>query len=178
MHSGAHTLEAFAFVNYAPFARWEDDTPGDRPWEYQQLKEQITQKMLRAIDARIPGFSDHVVFANLGTPLTNKHYINATRGNLYGIDKRRLQVGPLGFPIKSAIKGLYMVGASTMSHGVAGATGTGLQCASKILGRSVRNLLTQNGPEIKIYPSEDISQWPENLRKRINRGQTKGRERV
>jgi phytoene dehydrogenase-like protein len=170
MHDGIHTLEAFAFVNYAPFAQWENDTPGDRAWEYQQLKEQITNKMLHAIDKRIPGFSDHVVFSNLGTPLTNKHYINATKGSLYGIDKRRSQVGPLGFPVKSKIKGLYMVGASTQSHGVSGATGTGLRAASKILNRPVDDLLTQNGPEIRIYPSEDPSIWPENLQQKIARG--------
>jgi all-trans-retinol 13,14-reductase len=170
MHSGVHTLEAFAFVDYAPFARWENDTPGDRPWEYQQLKEKIAKKMLAAIERRVPGFSEHVVFANLGTPLTNKHYLNATRGNLYGIDKRRLQVGPLGYPIKSAIEGLFMVGASTMSHGVAGATGTGLACAGQILGKPVRELLNQNGPPIKIYPSEDTTRWPENLQKKIARG--------
>jgi phytoene dehydrogenase-like protein len=173
MHHGVHTLEAFGFVNYSPFEQWENDTPGDRAWEYQQLKEQLTQKMLRALDKRIPGFSDHVVYSNLGTPLTNKHYINASRGNLYGIDKRRLQVGPLGFPIKSKIKGLYMVGASTLSHGVSGATGTGLKAASKILKRPVKELLTQNGPEITIYPSEDIAQWPENLQTKIARGQQK-----
>jgi phytoene dehydrogenase-like protein len=173
MHKGVHTLEVFAFVNYEPFTKWENDTPGDRAWEYQQLKEQITNKMLLAIDKRIPGFSEHVVFANLGTPLTNKHYVNATNGSLYGIDKRRSQVGPLGFPIKSRIEGLYMVGASTQSHGVSGATGTGLRAASKILNKPVSDLLTQDGPELKIYPSEDISIWPENLQKKIARGKQK-----
>jgi hypothetical protein len=29
------------------------------------------------------------VFWSLATPLTNEHYINATQGNLYGIEKSR-----------------------------------------------------------------------------------------
>jgi hypothetical protein len=60
-----------------------------------------------------------------------------------------------------------MVGASTTSHGVAGVTQSGLNCAKQILDVSTSELLNQNGPEIEIYPSEDISQWPEHLRKKI-----------
>jgi hypothetical protein len=33
-------------------------------------------------------------------------------------------------------------------------------------------LLTQHGPELRIYPSDDVSQWPEELQDRIQRGIT------
>ncbi|MEJ2747443.1 MAG: NAD(P)/FAD-dependent oxidoreductase, partial [Anaerolineae bacterium] len=71
MHSGHHTLEAFAFTSYEPFRRWADQPPGDRDWEYQKLKERLTKGMLAALDGRVPGFSQHVVFKELGTPLSN-----------------------------------------------------------------------------------------------------------
>ncbi|MCP5096254.1 MAG: NAD(P)/FAD-dependent oxidoreductase, partial [Chloroflexi bacterium] len=126
-HSGHHTLEAFAFVNYEPFAKWEDQPPGDRAWEYQQLKDRLTKGMLATIDTHIPGFSDHVVFRELGTPLSNKHYVNSTKGNLYGIDKSKFQVGPWAFSNKSEFEGLWLCGASTTAgHGVSGATSSGL----------------------------------------------------
>lgn len=170
MHNGHHTLEIFAFVGYDGFKKWANDTPGDRAWEYEKLKSEITDKMLTAINKRVPGFKDAIVFKDLATPLSNQHYINATKGNLYGTAKSISQVGPGAFQTKSPIKNLFLCGASTLSHGVSGATYSGLAAAGKILNCSMRDLLKQKGPEIKIYPSDDMTQWPEHLQKRIQRG--------
>jgi phytoene dehydrogenase-like protein len=170
MHSGHHTLEVFAFVGYEPFRRWADQPPGDRDWEYQKLKERLTTDMLAAIDNRIPGFSKNVVFKELGTPLSNEYYLNATRGNLYGIDKGRFQVGPWAFSNKTEFEGLWLSGASTPAgHGVAGATTSGLTTARQILACRLSDILAQNGPELAIYPSENPSQWPAKLRRRIDK---------
>jgi phytoene dehydrogenase-like protein len=167
-HSGHHTLEAFAFVNYEPFAQWEDQPTGDREWEYQQLKERLAKKMLAAIDLRVPGFSEHVVFWDLGTPLSNKHYLNSTKGNLYGINKSRFQIGPWAFNNKTEFEGLWLCGASTPAgHGVAGATSSGLMTARSILGCRYTDLLQQNGPELRIVPSDKPEEWPPELQRKI-----------
>ncbi len=170
MHSGHHTCEAFTFVGYDAFEQWANEETGAHSAGYDALKEDLAWRMFQALEKRIPGISEHVVFWNLGTPLTNIHYINSTRGNLYGTAKNRKQVGPRSFPIKTEIDGLLMCGASTRSFGVSGATKTGLDAAKTILNCSTSDLLTQNGPPLKIYPSEDISQWPENIQQRITRG--------
>ena len=142
------------------------------PADYAALKEDLAWRLFKGLDKRVPGLSKHIVFWDLGTPLTNVHYLNATRGNLYGISKSPKQVGPWAFPIKSEIEGLYMVGASTTSHGVAGVTQSGIECAKQILGVRTREILNRNGPEIEIYPSEDISKWPVHLQKKISRDMT------
>ncbi len=168
MQRGHHTIEAFAFVGYEPFRRWAGRKPGERGADYQQLKEQLTQRMLKAIDARVPGLSRHVVFKELGTPLSNEYYLNATQGNLYGIGKERFQVGPWAFSNKTDFDGLWLSGASTTAgHGVAGATISGLTTAKQILGCRASELLNQDGPELPIYPSEHPSQWPAELKKRM-----------
>ena len=133
------------------------------------------RKATGSLESEVEGgkMAASVVFWDLGTPLTNVHYLNATRGNLYGISKTPRQVGPLAFPIKSEIEGLYMVGASTTSHGVGGVTASGLACAQRILGLSSGEILNQNGPEIEIYPSEDISMWPDYLQKKVAKGKEK-----
>ncbi|MEN8172247.1 MAG: NAD(P)/FAD-dependent oxidoreductase [Chloroflexota bacterium] len=165
---GHHTCEAFTFVDYAPFEKWESEHPDARSADYLALKEDLSWRMFQALEKHIPGISEHVVFWNLATPLTNQRYINATRGSLYGIEKNRRQVGPGAFPTQTEFDGLLMCGASTLSHGVAGAQASGLAVARKILNCSTADLFTQDGPEIQIYPSDDISQWPEHLKKRIN----------
>ena len=161
--AGHHTCEAFTFVSYDAFEKWAGGTPGERPAEYEAMKEDLAWRMFRALEKRIPGISEHVVFWNLGTPLSNEFYINATRGSLYGIEKNTRQVGPWAYPAKTEIDGLLMCGASTRSFGVSGATKTGLDVVKAILKCKTADLMTQNGPPLEIYPSEDLSQWPENL---------------
>ncbi|MCA9936177.1 MAG: NAD(P)/FAD-dependent oxidoreductase [Ardenticatenaceae bacterium] len=173
MHSGHHTLEAFCFTNYAPFAKWANQPEGNRGAEYSALKSQLADKMLATIDEIVPGIREHVVFCDLGTPLTNQHYLAAHQGNLYGTAKSPFQMGPLAFPIKAPLDGLWLCGASTLSHGVAGATASGLAAAKGILRCRTSDLLQQNGPELQIYPSEDISQWPDELQAKIALRNTK-----
>jgi phytoene dehydrogenase-like protein len=171
MHSGHHTLEAFAFVNYEPFRRWANRPEGNRGGEYQALKDRLADKMLTAVNEIVPGIRDHLVFCDLGTPLTNEHYVAAHRGNLYGVAKTPFQVGPFAFPIDPPFSGLYLCGASTISHGVAGATASGLLAAATLLGCRRRELLNEDGPPLRVYPTEDVGQWPEDLRARAARGQ-------
>lgn len=179
MHSNHHTCEAFAFVGYDAFKKWEEGHASEgaaRNGQYADFKEALTDKMFDGLENIVPGIRNHVVFAELGTPLTNRYYLEATRGNLYGTDKTTRQIGPFAFPVNTEIDGLYMVGASTVSHGVVGATVSGLAAAQSILGCRLRDLITEKGPEIEIYPSEDISQWPDKLRERIKQRQGHGED--
>lgn len=173
MHSGHHTLEAFTFVDHQSFQQWAQQPDGNRDQSYQVLKGQLADKMFATLAEIVPGIRDHIVFCDLGTPLTNQHYLAAHQGNLYGIAKRPLQMGPFSFPVQSPIPGLWLCGASTLSHGVAGATASGLAAAKKILGCRTRDLLKQRGPELQIYPAEDIAQWPQTVRAKIERQQQK-----
>ncbi len=151
---GMHTIEAFSFTNYQAFAKWESEPKGDRSKEYNNLKNRIMENMIALLDRRVPGLKDAILFKNLSTPLTIKHYINSYKGNIYGTDKIKRQIGPFGYTTKTEIKNLYLCGASTFSHGVAGVIGTGLQTAATILRCKKSALLDQNGPPIKISLSE------------------------
>ena len=151
---GIHTIEAFFFTNYEPFKKWENEPKGGRSEEYNQLKSKIMDNMLEFLNERVPSIKDSIVFKNLSTPLTVKHYINSHAGNIYGTDKILKQIGPFGYTTKTEVPNLYLCGASTFSHGVAGVIGTGLQAAATILKCKKSTLLDQNGPPIKISLSE------------------------
>jgi all-trans-retinol 13,14-reductase len=171
MHSGHHTCESFAFVGYEAFEKWAHSKYGARPADYEAMKEDLAWRMVRGLEKHVPGLSKHIVFSSLGTPLTNEHYLNATRGNLYGIAKSPSQVGPWAFSSRTEFEGLYLCGASTLSQGVAGVTASGINAARAVLKCRTRDILTQNGPSPKFLPSEDVSQWPEELRRKMERGE-------
>ncbi len=159
--AGHHTCESFAFVSYAAFEKWAHTRYGARPADYDAMKEDLAWRMVRGLEKHIPGLSRHITFYSLGTPLTNEHYLNATRGNLYGIDKRPSQVGPLGFTAKTEFGGLFLCGASTLSHGVAGVTASGIEAAKAVLGVRTRDLLTGKG-ELRLLRAEEVTDaWME-----------------
>ena len=106
---------------------------GARGHEYEALKRRIAQKMLSAIEHQLPGFTRHVVFQDLGSPLTNVHYVESTRGAIYGTEKGRWQLGPFSFQQATPFEGLTLCGASTLGHGVHGASLSGLSAAARVL---------------------------------------------
>ncbi|MFT4551979.1 MAG: all-trans-retinol 13,14-reductase [Chlamydiales bacterium] len=173
MRKGHHTLEAFAFVDYDSVKKWVGGKSGDRAGAYEDFKNEIQSLMLRTAEEIVPGLQKNLVFSELGTPLTNQHYLGATRGNIYGTEKSLFQLGPWSFPIRSEIDNLFLCGASTYGHGVQGATFSGLVAAQEILGCSLDSILSQKGPPVEIYPSENLNKWPESLQKKIEKAQKK-----
>lgn len=158
--AGVHTFEAFSFVNYEAFAAYAKSQHEHRPDGYLAFKAELTRRIFDKIERVAPGLSERVVFSSLGTPLTNEHFVNATRGNLYGIAKTRRQIGPLSFGVQTPFPGLFCCGASTLGHGVAGASISGLVAAQKALRCRTSELLDAAGPSLTLVGVEP-SQAPQ-----------------
>ncbi len=125
---GQHTIE---MLTLAP---WSDYAGRQRDAAYAQHKRDLGAKMIAAAENVIPGLSRHVKFLEVGTPLTNQHFCNVFRGASYGTAKTRWQVGPFSFSQRGPVDGLFLCGASTLSHGFAGAAFSGLIAAQHVLG--------------------------------------------
>ncbi|MEO7989601.1 MAG: NAD(P)/FAD-dependent oxidoreductase [Chryseolinea sp.] len=156
-----HNLEVVTFIEYNSFNEFnkKEDYHGNA---YLQYKERITEKLLNSLEKVIPKASQNIVQVELGTPKTNEYYIKSTNGNVYGTEKTFKQIGPFSFQAKSEIKNLFLCGASTLSHGVGGATNSGVEVAAKILNCRAQELLIPDGHQnIRIYDAEDHSSWPD-----------------
>jgi phytoene dehydrogenase-like protein len=109
--------------------------------------------MFDTIEGVVPNLRDHLVLCELGTPLTNVHYVNSYRGNLYATAKSKQQLGLGALPINTEISGLYHCGQSTAAHGVLGVVLTGIIAASKISGKTIDELLIHGDEgEIRLHP--------------------------
>ncbi|GAA4108655.1 NAD(P)/FAD-dependent oxidoreductase [Aquimarina addita] len=162
-----HTLEAITFINHEAFDSFKKEK--DRRSEaYLIFKEQLTKKMIKTLEKAIPDISNHIVQKELGTPITNEHYINTTHGCVYGTEKSMWQIGPFSYKSKSEIENLYLCGASVLSHGVAGAGYSGVETAAKILDCSQDDLLHKDTTQhIHIYEAEDHSEYPDWIKDKI-----------
>lgn len=156
-----HSFEVVTFIDYESFNQFNHsaDYHGEN---YTRFKEKIIAKFLNNVEIIIPGIKGKIVQAELGTPKTNEHYINSTRGSVYGTEKSFKQIGPFAFSNKSEIKNLFLCGASTLSHGVGGATYSGVHAAAKILNCKADDLiLPDENQKLRVYDAEDQSTWPD-----------------
>jgi phytoene dehydrogenase-like protein len=128
-----HTMEAFVLCSYDPFRMWQGTAQEERPAAYRELKQSITDRMFDLLHNWLPGLREKCVFTDLGTPLTNEFYIEATGGSMYGTEKTFYQMVLNGWPYQTPLNSLWMCGASTTGHGVAGATMSGVDCAKRVL---------------------------------------------
>ena len=78
------------------------------------------------------------------------------------------QIGPFSYKAKSEIKNLYLCGASILSHGVAGASYSGVQTAAGILGKTQSDLISSvDDQNVRIYEAEDDADYPDWMKKKI-----------
>ena len=138
-----HTIEAITFINHKSFEKFKNEGE-TKSKEYLDFKEHLTEKMIVSLEKVLPGVRDKIVQKELGTPITNEHFINSTNGCVYGTEKTLNQIGPFSFKAKSEIENLYLCGASILSHGVAGASYSGVQTAAEILKCKQEDLLKQD----------------------------------
>jgi len=161
-----HNFEVVTYVNYDSFKDFSNSKDYHSE-EYEVFKKKIIEKFLNTMEEIIPEVRNHIVQVELGTPKTNQFYINSTNGNVYGTNKTLNQVGPFSYKNKTEIEGLYLCGASTLSHGVTGATYSGLEAAAQILKCKSDDLLVKDeSQKIKIYNAEDESTWSEFIHKK------------
>lgn len=135
-----HTLEVLTYINYDAFREFEGESKKRSP-KYLAFKEKLMDKMLNTLNKAIPNIKESVVHKDLGTPLTNEYFINATEGSVYGTQKTLNQIGPNAFRAVSEVKNLYLCGASILAHGVTGATYSGVDTAARILGCRQEDLI-------------------------------------
>jgi phytoene dehydrogenase-like protein len=154
-----HTCEAFVFVPYKTFAKFAGSASGARGPEYEAFKRTISAKMLKMIERRLPGLTKNITFQDLGSPLTNVHYVEATDGSVYGTEKSLWQMGPFSFNQGSPFPGLTLCGASTLGHGIHGASLSGLGAAAHILECKPEQLLKADQPKIKIFSAAEARSW-------------------
>src|SRR5690606_11853791 len=156
--------EAITYINYEAFDKFKNEL-SERSQEYLQFKERLAQKIINSLEKVVPGISGKIVQKELGTPITNEYYINTTNGSVYGTEKSFSQIGPFAYKPKSEIENLYLCGASIASHGVAGASYSGVQTAAKILNCKQDDLIKSDASQnVRIYDAENHCGYPDWMR--------------
>lgn len=136
-----HTGECVTFVDWSDFKEWSESTFGDRPVDYEVLKQEITDRLLAELRIQMPEIMEHLEFAELSTPLTSLHYARASQGAIYGLAATTERFTCEELRVRTPIKNFYMSGVDIATLGVVAGMTTGILTACVIDKRAYLRLL-------------------------------------
>ncbi|CAM2009852.1 phytoene desaturase family protein [Acanthopleuribacter pedis] len=138
---GKSTIEVVTLAPYAWFEEWKD-----KPWlrrgeKYEQLKAELSARLLRELYKQVPQVEGEIDYFELSTPLSTQHFCNYSQGEIYGLDHVPQRFEQSWLRPKTPIENLYLGGQDVFVAGVAGALTGGLMAGAAVLGPGVLKLL-------------------------------------
>lgn len=136
-NKGRATIQVIAAYDFETVKAWKDRKWNDRGDDYDQLKEDLKEKLTKALIKAVPQLDGHIAYSELSTPLSTRHFMNYQTGEIYGLEHSPARFAMRSLRPQTRIKGLYLTGQDIVTVGVAGALYSGVLTATTILKKSV-----------------------------------------
>ncbi len=142
-HPGRENKSTCAIVtlaNWEWYKKWANAPLKRRGDDYDGVKNTIGHMLVEQTCKLYPQIKDHIDYIDIGSPVTNKHYIAQPHGEIYGLDHSKQRFEPwmtAKLRPKTDIPGLYLTGQDILSCGFTGALFGGLLAAGVVLERNV-----------------------------------------
>ena len=134
---GHSTIEAITLGPHDAFKRWEGTSWKKRGAEYEELKANLSERLLDVVYKHAPATRGKVEIAELSTTLSVENFAAHPNGAVYGLAHTPARYRQRWLRPRTPIKGLYLTGADVVSAGLMGALIGGMTCSSAILGSNV-----------------------------------------
>lgn len=103
---------------------------------YEDLKEKISQRLIKKLYEQIPQVKGKIKHYELSSPLSTKHFMNYSKGEIYGLDHSPSRFRQKFLVPRTPIKNFYLTGQDIVTAGVGGALFSGLLTASAMTGKN------------------------------------------
>ena len=133
--------EVFVGIPGQAFQKWEDTQTMKRGKDYDELKQSLTEKILRQVEATWPGFQESIEYLEAATPLTIRSYTGHAKGAAYGIAPVPGRYSERSLRVATGIPGLLLTGQDVAAAGVIGAFYGGMAAASAVLKKNMASYL-------------------------------------
>lgn len=133
----ALALDLLTPMNWEEVEQFEGSRIGNRPAEYNALKEEKLKGCLKLASNAIPGLEEAVERVYTSTPLTYRDYTATACGCAYGIRKDCNNLMLTLLTPKTPMENLYLTGQSLNLHGVLGVSMTSFFTCAQIIGMEV-----------------------------------------
>merc|ERR1711971_1043314 len=152
------TCAIVTLANWEWFKEWDSKPVKKRGDDYDEVKNSIGHRMIEQTCQLFPQLKDCIDFVDIGSPVTNSHYIAQPHGEIYGLDHSSERFDPLTVAQlrpKTDIEGLFLTGQDILSCGFTGALWGGLLCAQQVLGRNIMTDLTKLNKKIRAQEKKE-----------------------
>ena len=151
----AESLTAISYMDFDEVKTWENtvNTVADeheRGKRYDDFKQKKAEKMIDALEKKIPNLRSNIKSVYTSSPLSYRDYIGSFKGNMYGYVKSsenplKTMVSP-----RTKIDNLFLTGQSVNMHGILGVTIGAFNTCAEILGKELiderlTQMIRQNG---------------------------------
>jgi all-trans-retinol 13,14-reductase len=133
-HPGTATIEIVAPAPYAWFERWQGTTWGKRGEDYESLKAELSERLLRHLFEKLPQLEGRIDYHELSTPLSTEWFAAYRRGELYGLDHTPERLRQDWLTPRTRIPGLWLTGQDILTCGVTGAMMAGVLTVMSMVG--------------------------------------------
>ncbi|UOE37927.1 phytoene desaturase family protein [Chryseobacterium oryzae] len=138
----AESLTAISYMSFEEVKEWEKtfNTIADErergEW-YEKFKNEKAEKMLQALEKKMPHLRESIKSIYTSSPLSYRDYIGSFEGNMYGYSKTsenplKTMVSP-----RTKIPNLFLTGQSVNMHGILGCTIGAFNTCAEILGKEL-----------------------------------------
>ena len=138
----AESLTAISYMDFEEVKEWEDtfntiSNQQERHQHYKKFKLEKAEKMIQALEKKIPALRESIKNTYTSSPLSYRDYIGSFEGNMYGYTKTsenplKTMVSP-----RTKIDNLFLTGQSVNMHGILGCTIGAFNTCAEILGKEL-----------------------------------------
>lgn len=138
----AESLTAISYMDFDEVKAWEKTIntvaeEHERGLKYEQFKLEKAEKMISALEKKIPNLRHSIKSIYTSSPLSYRDYIGSFEGNMYGYMKS--SDNPLKTMVSPRTKtdNLFLTGQSVNMHGILGVTIGAFNTCAEILGKEI-----------------------------------------
>jgi all-trans-retinol 13,14-reductase len=128
----APTGEVVALCDGEAFAPWLHHPDGRRAEDYLAFKGWVEDRLLSQFKRHFPALAPMLRFHEMSTPLTQRHFVRAAEGSMYGLEMSAERLAHPGLRVRTPVPGLLLAGQDVGSPGVQGAFMSGLMAAAAL----------------------------------------------
>lgn len=145
-YPGKSTIDIITLAPFETFAQWDGTKWMKRGDDYEKLKKQFSDRLLKILFKQLPQLKDKVIHQELSTPLSTQFFTAYSKGEIYGLDHGPKRFRQKFLRARTPISNFYLTGQDIVTAGVGGALYSGLLTATAI---TRKNLMK------KIFKSND-----------------------
>ncbi|KAK3760737.1 hypothetical protein RRG08_027307 [Elysia crispata] len=137
---GKSSVLVITLASWEWFKEWKEEKLRHRGDRYENIKDVIGRKMWQQCVDLFPQLDGKKVYMEVGTPVTNQHYLACPEGEMYGLNQGAIRFQPdvaSKLRAETDIPGLYLTGQDVMTCGFTSALIMGLMTAGQVLHRNL-----------------------------------------